>query len=209
MEMEHPAAPEGVASRAQAGGAASSAIGKYEELCSLGEGSFGAVVKARHRLTGEVVAIKRLIPKPDPDSDDGPTPEDELLWEARLHHHCAGLPFVIGFHGLLRDPATDGLCLVMECAAASLHDVLRAHHRRRPGEPLPEPTVKSVMHQLLTAAKAMHARHVVHRDIKPRNVLVGGGEDGDHRVLKICDFGLAMSLAEPPPHQQKVLCDMQ
>ncbi|KAL6894568.1 hypothetical protein ACP4OV_008666 [Aristida adscensionis] len=41
-------------------------------------------------------------------------------------------------------------------------------------------------------------RHVVHRDIKPRNVLVAGGDDdGDHRVLKI-----TMSLAEPPPYGQ-------
>ncbi|KAL6894588.1 hypothetical protein ACP4OV_008686 [Aristida adscensionis] len=168
---------------------------EYEELCTLGEGGFGAVVKARHRFTGKTVAIKRLLP--DPDSDDARTAEEELLREARVHQQCDGIPSVVAFHGLLRDPATNDLCLVMECAGPSLHHLLRARRRRHPGEPLPESTVKSIMYQLLTAAKMMHERNVVHRDIKLENVLLAD----DYRVLKICDFGLAMSMAEAPPYE--------
>ncbi|CAN6304098.1 unnamed protein product [Urochloa humidicola] len=56
------------------------------------------------------------------------------------------------------------------------------------------------MWQLLTGAATMHARRVIHRDIKPSNILVGG-DGGAGTVIKICDFGLAMSMDEPPPHE--------
>ncbi|RLN27664.1 putative cyclin-dependent kinase F-2 [Panicum miliaceum] len=44
----------------------------------------------------------------------------------------------------------------------------------------------------------MHERRVVHRGIKPGNILVGE----DHRTVKICDLGLAMHVSEPPPYAQ-------
>ena len=43
----------------------------------------------------------------------------------------------------------------------------------------------------------MHDARIVHRDIKPQNILVGDG----HSVVKLCDFGLAMSTDEPPPYE--------
>ncbi|KAF8659749.1 hypothetical protein HU200_058210 [Digitaria exilis] len=62
-------------------------------------------------------------------------------------------------------------------------------------------TVRAAMWQLLTGARTMHERGVVHRDIKPGNVVVGE----DHRSLKLCDLGLAMdttSSESPPPHSR-------
>ncbi|XP_062213670.1 putative cyclin-dependent kinase F-2 [Phragmites australis] len=47
------------------------------------------------------------------------------------------------------------------------------------------------MWQLLMGAKKMHECYIVHRDIKPENILVAD----DHTVVKICDFGLAMSMS--------------
>ncbi|CAN6282097.1 unnamed protein product [Urochloa humidicola] len=181
---------------------------EYEETCLLGEGGFGTVVKARHRGTGLTVAIKRLTP---PDAADSQTAastanrvaaagscgglEEELLREARLHQACGSHPFVVGFRGLVRDPAAD-LGLVMECVdGPSLHDYLRQRRRLRHGSArIPEATARAAMWQLLTAAKAMHKSGVVHRDIKPGNILIGDGR----RVLKICDFGLAMSTSDAP-----------
>ncbi|XP_062208994.1 putative cyclin-dependent kinase F-2 [Phragmites australis] len=162
---------------------------EYEVTCRLGEGAFGAVVKARHRATGQTVAIKYLT-KPD-----GGRVEQLLLQEARFLEACGGNPFVVGFHGLVRDPTTTDLCLVMECVGPTLKDLLR--QRRRSDPLLPEATVRAAMWQLLTGAKKMHERHIMHRDIKPDNILVGD----DHRVVKICDFGLAMSMSERPPYE--------
>ncbi|KAL6637558.1 hypothetical protein ACP70R_025130 [Stipagrostis hirtigluma subsp. patula] len=162
---------------------------EYQEECCLGEGGFGAVVKARHRATGQAVAIKHLT---SPDAGR----VGALLQEAAALQDCGGNPFVVGYHGLARDPATSDLCLVMECAGPALDDVLREQRRRRP--PLPEATVRAAMWQLLTGAKKMHERHIVHRDIKTENILVAD----DRTVLKICDFGLAMPMSAPPPYGQ-------
>ncbi|CAN6298324.1 unnamed protein product [Urochloa humidicola] len=167
----------------------------YEETRCLGEGSFGAVVKARHRVTGENVAIKRL--------DAAVGSHAVLLCEHLFLDACAGNPFVVRSRGLARDPATAELCLVMDYAGPSLEDILLRLQRRRPhghgSRPpplLPEATVRAAMRQLLAGARGMHDdAHVIHRDIKPGNILVE-----DNRVLRLCDFGLAVStVSDPPP----------
>ncbi|KAK1629880.1 hypothetical protein QYE76_004195 [Lolium multiflorum] len=68
----------------------------------------------------------------------------------------------------------------------------------RHGPPLPETAVRSLMWKLLSEAKMMHDRRVIHRDIKPANILVGEGGE----LVKICDFGLAISKSELPPYTQ-------
>uniref|UniRef100_A0ACD5XNH2 Uncharacterized protein n=1 Tax=Avena sativa TaxID=4498 RepID=A0ACD5XNH2_AVESA len=82
-------------------------------------------------------------------------------------------------------------------AGQSLRDIL---DERSSAPPLPEATVRAFMLQLLTGAKGMQDRDIVHRDIKPANLLVADAEDGE--VLKICDFGLAISASDPPPHSE-------
>ncbi|CAN6291881.1 unnamed protein product [Urochloa humidicola] len=158
----------------------------YDDACCLGKGAFGSILKARHRATGRAVAMKFL--REATGSGHEALLRESLLLEAA----SAGNPFVVGSRGLARDPATTDLCLVMDCGGESLHDALR----REPG-PLPESTVCAAMRQLLTGAKGMHAAHIMHRDIKPQNILLG-----DDRILRFCDFGLAVRMDEPPPYGQ-------
>lgn len=170
-----------------------STIDEYEEICCLGMGAFGAVYKkVRHRATGQIVAIKRLT------DAVGFVAQIPLLREAGLlKKSCRDNPFVVGLLSIARNPATMDSFLVMECVGPSLCDLLRQrHHAGMP--PLPEATVRAVMWQLLTGAKKMHDGHVVHRDIKPGNILVSA----DGTIVKICDFGLAMGMdVQEPPYE--------
>ncbi|KAK1627501.1 hypothetical protein QYE76_001816 [Lolium multiflorum] len=170
-----------------------------EEKTCLGEGAFGVVFKARHRATGQTVAIKHLVsPPPEVDAAECPDPREQLLREARFLEACSGNPHVVGFHGVVLNPSTTKLGLVMDFVAGqSLRDIL--DERQGCGaQPPPEATVRAFMRQLLTGAKGVHERNVVHRDIKPANLLLTEGEE----VLKICDFGLAISASDPPPHSE-------
>ena len=169
-------------------GVAMGSTDDYEEICRLGEGAFGAVVKARHRATGRAVAMKYL--------GEAGGGNAALLREARFLEACAANPFVVGSRGLARDPATAELCLVMECGGASLRDALLHESPRGGSTPLPEATARATMRQLLTGAKRIHDAHIIHRDIKPENILVG-----DDRVVRFCDLGLAVGMAERPPYE--------
>jgi serine/threonine protein kinase len=164
----------------------------YEDICPLAAGGYGLVTKARHRDTGRTVAIKFLVP----DDDDEDTGAD-MLMEARFLAACDGVPFVVGFHELVRYPDCPNLYLVMEYVGPSIADLLRKQGGEGSLLPLQESTVRAVMRQLLTAAAGMHARGVVHCDIKPDNILVAE----DHSVVKICDFGLAMSTSDRSPYE--------
>ncbi|XP_047079313.1 putative cyclin-dependent kinase F-2 [Lolium rigidum] len=155
----------------------------YGETGVLGHGSFGTVIKARYYGTGESVAIKILT---------STSSHDATLREADLLAACSGHRSIVQLRAMSLDPATDALSLVMEYVGPSLSDVLRWRHAR----PFPEADVRCVMRQLLAGTEHMHRCRVVHRDIKPDNVLVGA----DRMSVKICDLGLAMSMTEPPPY---------
>ncbi|XP_020194833.1 putative cyclin-dependent kinase F-2 [Aegilops tauschii subsp. strangulata] len=158
----------------------STAAFEFEDTPCLGEGSFGAVLKARHRVTGKTVAIKVLR-----SNGDLAAANKEIQDEAGFLEACSPNPYVVGSHGLFRDPETYKLCLAMDYVGPNLHAFLS----ERP--PLPEAIVKGYMWQLLTGANKMHGKdRIVHRDIKPQNILVGEGG----KILKLCDLGLAMSL---------------
>ncbi|XP_048567881.1 putative cyclin-dependent kinase F-2 [Triticum urartu] len=161
----------------------------YDQESRLGAGKFGAVVKARCRATGQLVAIKSLHDPADP---------HEVLREARFLEACGGHPHIVGFRGVTLDYVTDELCLVMDYVEGKSLKVLLSER----GGGLPEATVCTFMWQLLTAAKKMHRCHIVHRDINPANILIGGDEAGG--FVKICDFGVAMPMSGAPPYEEEV-----
>ncbi|GJN34447.1 hypothetical protein PR202_gb23108 [Eleusine coracana subsp. coracana] len=168
-----------------------SKIDEYQMLEELGEGTFGVVVRARHRRTGETVAVKWVRGGASESGSD----LDAVVREAGCLAACRGHPSVVQIRDIASDGNTGDLFLVMELVdGPSLRDWLT--------RPVPEATARTFMRQLVSAAATMHAAPMatIHRDIKPENVLVTPGCE-----VKLCDFGCATParpLGKPYPERR-------
>lgn len=148
----------------------------YEVGPELGRGGWGVVLSGRHRSLGRRVAIKVLPPR----MADDPAVRERFVTEARL---VAGLdhPHVVPIYDFAED---DGVCvLVMELLPrGSLWERFRTEGLA------PEQSCAAVM-AVCSALHYAHGRGILHRDIKPDNVLFSA-----QGTLKVTDFGLAKVL---------------
>ncbi|MFI1168783.1 serine/threonine-protein kinase [Streptomyces sp. NPDC020801] len=158
-------------------------IGRYRLERRLGTGAFGTVWLAHDDVLEAPVAVKVLAENWSHRLDV----RERFLSEARLLRK-AGSPRVVQVYDIGELP--DGRpYFVMEYAdAGTLADLLAAG-------PLPVPEALRLTAQAARSAQALHEAGVVHRDIKPTNVLLRTAPDGGRRVL-LADLGLAKSLAE-------------
>ncbi|RLM55149.1 hypothetical protein C2845_PM10G09950 [Panicum miliaceum] len=163
-----------------------SARGYKQEGRRLGQqGGRGAViVRASHRATGRAVAVKSLHRR------SGGSYVGDVLREACFAAAGGGHPALVTFRTVARKPGTTDYSIVMDYVGPSLRAVMGD----RGGRPFPEAEVRRIMRQLLAGAEAMHGRGIVHRDIRPDNILVSDGG-----AVKICNYGAAKSIAEKDP----------
>ncbi|MDA1129603.1 MAG: protein kinase, partial [Chloroflexi bacterium] len=152
-------------------------IGRYEILERIAAGGQGTVYRARDTVLDRVVAIKVI----NQSLADDPAYLEALQREARL---AAGLdhPNITTVHDFQFEGDTP--YLVMEYVP----DSLDKHLRRR--QPLPQAEAVEIAIQICKALAYAHSNGVIHRDIKPQNVLLT--EDG---IAKVSDFGIARAIA--------------
>ncbi len=158
--------------------------GRYVVLGELGRGGMGVVWRAEDRVMGRHVAVKELHLPSGLGEQERRLFRDRLLREARtagrLNH-----PGIVTVYDVVADGGVDHI--VMELIEArTLADVVAA------SGPLDEPTVVSVAQQLLDALGAAHDSGVVHRDVKPSNVMLGA-----RGRVKLTDFGIAQAADDP------------
>ncbi|MDG4824867.1 serine/threonine-protein kinase [Asanoa sp. WMMD1127] len=149
--------------------------GRYRLDEVVGAGGMGRVWRARDLVLGRTVAVKEIRPAPWlPGGDAWQTTLREARAASRLRH-----PNVVAVLDVLR---TDRSWIVMEYVPGrSLHDVVAERG------PLDPPEVARLGLEILAALEAAHDAGIIHRDVKPQNVLLA--DDG--RVV-LTDFGLAV-----------------
>lgn len=165
----------------------------YEIVGKVGEGGFGIVYSARHRRTGEVVAIKAI--RKDKFKVIG-----DLMSEIDFLK-VADHPNVIRYYETLQDKENHYLVMEM-CSGGSLSDLLKTWHEE--GAPsIQEKDFARIVVQMLRGLAYCHRHSIVHRDVKPSNFLFGCGKPKPNRAipiacsgetdapLKLVDFGIS------------------
>ncbi|MFC3504335.1 protein kinase [Micromonospora krabiensis] len=157
---------------------------RYRLISPLGQGGMGRVWKARDEVLHRDVAIKELVPPPSLTDDERREMRERSLREARAIARLNNIN-VVRIFDVLR---TDGdPWIVMEYVASkSLQDTLAE------SGPVPPARAIEIGLGVLGALKAAHKAGVMHRDVKPGNVLLGN----DGRVV-LTDFGLATIPGDP------------
>ncbi|RWS09185.1 cyclin-dependent kinase 2-like protein, partial [Dinothrombium tinctorium] len=145
----------------------------------IGEGSYGVVYKAYDRITCHVVALKKI--RLDTESEGVPsTAIREISLLKELNH-----PNVVRLLDVVH--CIKDLYLVFEYLDQDLKKLLD-----NSAAGLSKPLVKSYMLQLLQGIAHCHAHRVIHRDLKPQNLLIDKAGN-----IKLADFGLARSISLP------------
>ncbi|BAO38499.1 mitogen-activated protein kinase FUS3 [Kluyveromyces marxianus DMKU3-1042] len=149
----------------------------------LGEGAYGVVCSAKHKPSGETVAIKKIEPFEKPLFSLRTLREIKLL----KHFHHENIISIFDVQKPSSFEQFNEVYIIQELMQTDLHRVIATQE-------LSEDHVQYFMYQTLRALKMLHGSNVIHRDLKPSNLLLNSNCD-----LKVCDFGLARIVEEVTP----------
>ncbi|XP_077988055.1 mitogen-activated protein kinase kinase kinase kinase 4-like isoform X2 [Glandiceps talaboti] len=157
--------------------------GIFDLMEVVGNGTYGQVYKGRHVKTGQLAAIKVM--------DVTEEEEEEIKLEINVlkkysHHRNIATYYGAFIKKGLRGGHDDQLWLVMEyCGAGSVTDLVKATK----GNTLKEEWIAYISREILRGLSHLHAKHVIHRDIKGQNVLLT-----ENAEVKLVDFGVSAQL---------------
>ncbi|GAA5804417.1 hypothetical protein HPULCUR_009910 [Helicostylum pulchrum] len=156
---------------------------KYKLVKEIGQGAYGVVCAAENSKTGERCAIKKVCKL-----FERPILTKRALRELKLLEHFNGHKNIIRLFDMDIVDYTDfnEIYLFQELMEADLHQIIRS------GQPLTDEHFQSFIYQACCGLKYIHSANVLHRDLKPCNLLVNTKCE-----LKICDFGLARGYVDP------------
>ncbi|XWS08043.1 hypothetical protein CRYUN_Cryun41cG0043600 [Craigia yunnanensis] len=151
-------------------------IEEYHVIELVGEGSFGKVHKGRQKYTGQTVAMKFIMKHGKTEKDiHNLRQEIEIL--RKLKHENI-IEMIDSFE------SQQEFCVVTEFAQGDLFQILEDD------KCLPEEQIQAIAKQLVRALHYLHSNRIIHRDMKPQNILIGAGS-----VVKLCDFGFARAMS--------------
>ncbi|KAB8274486.1 kinase-like domain-containing protein [Aspergillus minisclerotigenes] len=159
---------------------ASAPHASFQQLEKLGEGTYATVFKGRNNQTGEMVALKEI----HLDTEEG-TPSTAIreisLMKELQHENILSLYDVVH--------TENKLMLVFEYMDKDLKRYMDTYGNRGQLEP---GLIKSFVYQLLRGVAHCHENRILHRDLKPQNLLIN-----TKGQLKLADFGLARAFGIP------------
>lgn len=158
--------------------------GRYRLIRELGRGGMGAVWLGQDTVLGREVAVKELLLPGGVPPDERAVYQERVMREARIASQLAD-PAVVTVYDLIKED--DQTFIVMELInAPTLEESVGQDG------PLGVKAAATLAAQLLAALEAAHESGVVHRDVKPGNVMVPA-----KGTAKLTDFGIAQSLDDP------------
>ncbi|KAG0233768.1 hypothetical protein BGW42_007228 [Actinomortierella wolfii] len=157
-------------------------MSEFDNIKDLGNGSFGSVFEARHKSTGELVAIKKMKKRFSSQS------ECRSLREVKALEQLRSGPNIVRMYNFFLEKKE--LYMVFELMEGNLYQMMKD----RRGRFLEESTIRSLVLQVLRGVQHMHSKGIIHRDLKPENLLISGN------TVKIADLGLAREVKSRPPY---------
>ncbi|KAH9387035.1 cyclin-dependent kinase 2 [Nematocida major] len=154
----------------------------FQKIEKIGEGTYGVVYKAKEKTTGKIIALKKVRLRDDREGVPATTIREISLLKDIKHPNIIALQQVVY--------TESKLYLVFEYAETDLKKYLDTLRREK--RPLAWAQIKSFAHQLTSALAYCHSVGVLHRDLKPQNILIT--EDNQ---IKLADFGLGRSIGIP------------
>ncbi|KAJ0093783.1 hypothetical protein Patl1_27019 [Pistacia atlantica] len=153
----------------------------YEKVEKIGEGTYGVVYKARDRTTNETIALKKIRLEQEDEGVPSTAIREISLLKEMQHGNIVRLQDVVH--------SENRLYLVFEYLDLDL----KKHMDSCPDFAKDPQLVKTFLYQILRGIAYCHSHRVLHRDLKPQNLLI----DRRTNALKLADFGLARAFGIP------------
>jgi serine/threonine protein kinase len=166
-------------------------IGEYEIVGVIADGGMGRTYRAVQRRLNRPVCIKTLLPQLSSDATVVGRFEREAQLTAALNH-----PNIVAVHDIGRLPDATPYFVMELVDGISLRELIVNE------APLGVARAVGLLAQILSALAEAHASNLIHRDLKPGNVMVLRHKDGEE-VCKVLDFGIARSLDNPDAHHTR------